>query len=315
MKKLLTLIIVGLLLPMSFLNAKDIKKTKDDNKPNFGTLGEYDVHSNINSTNKNMKFYYGKNHTKNAPVVIYCSPSNRFSKANLMKFIASQGYFVVEAKQANNARQYVSMMKNIINKYNVDSSKVVLMGYSLGGSYIYEILKALKSKNYAKTSGLVSLDGFFAKDMKAVDMDNLNTEVLLLMFGGVNGTPSKDGIHVSFQDPRIFLTLYKLLEKNNEVALYPVQANDTHGYLGGNENSVEKYVSLRQDVIKPMHAFLHHILTYKSGINHGKNMVMIGDNKYIEVLFNLLDKKDYQYKCETKYFGGLNYCNPNHPTF
>ena len=308
MKKLLTFVIILI----SFANSIDIKSTK----PDFGLLGEYAVSSKISPSNENMKFHYSPNKLKNVPVVIYCSAGNSFSNAKLMNFIASQGYFVVEAKQRNNARKYVSMMKEIHSNYNVDTSKVVLLGYSLGGSYIYEILRSLKSNNYAQTkSGLVSLDGFFAKDMNAEEMDNLKTEALLLMFGGVDGTPSKDGKHISYQDPRIFLTLYKLLEKHNKVSLYPVEANDTHWYVGGDANSVKEYVSARQDILKPIHAFLHHILTYKNGVNYGKDMVMIGDSKYDEISSKLLDEKDYQYKCKTKYFGGLNYCSPSHPTF
>jgi len=311
MNKLLTLTL-SLILLISFGNSED----SISEKPNFGSFGKYEVSSKIDPNNKNLKFYYSPNSTKKAPVVIYCSPVNSFSNPNLMKFIASQGYFVVEGQQTNNPYHYVNMMEEISDKYHVDSRKVVLLGYSLGSSYMYETLKALKNKNYAKQkSGLVSLDGFFAKDMSAEDIDNLNTEVLLLMFGGVDGTPSKDGNHVSFQDPRIMLTLYRLLDKHNKVSLYPVEANNTHYYLSENTNSVEAYANARKDVIKPIHAFLHHILSHKKGIDYGEKMVMIGDVKYPEISFSLLDKKDYEYPCKTKYFGGLDYCDPTHPLF
>jgi len=305
----LTLSIVTLI---SFANAVDVK----NEKPNFGSVGKYEVTSEVDPNNKHLKFYYSPNHTKNAPVAIYCSPINAFKNPNLMKFIASQGYFVVEGQQTNNPYHYVNMMKEIVKKYHVDSSKVVLLGYSLGSSYIYETLKALKKEGYAqKKSGLVSLDGFFAKDMNAEDMDSLNTEVLLLMFGGTDGTPSKDGIHSSFQDPRIMLTLSRLLKKHNKVSLYPVEANDTHGYLAERGNSLEAYAKEKEDVVQPLHAFLHHILSYKDGVDYGEKMVMIGEVKYPEIMFQLKDKKEYQYPCKTKYFGGLDYCDPSHPRF
>jgi len=290
--------------------------SSDNEKSNFGTVGNYKVSSKIDPNNKNLKFYYSPNSTKNAPVVIYFAPSNSFSKANLMKFIASQGYFVIEGLQTNNPYHYVNMMEEIINKYQVDSSKVVLLGHSLGTSYLYETLKALKKKDYAKEkSGLISLDGFFAKDMNAEDIDNLKTEVLLLMFGGIDGTPSKDGTHISYQDPRIMLTLYKLLEKHNKVSLYPVEANDTHGYLAESGNSVEAYAKEKEDVLKLIHAFIHHILSYENGVDYGEKMVMIGDSKYEDIKSKLLDEKDYEYACKTKYFDGLDYCNPKHPLF
>jgi len=309
MNKLLTFA-MSLIVLMSFGNSADIK----NEKPNFGSVGKYEVTSKIDPNNKNLKFYYSPNNTKDAPVVIYCSPVNTFKSVNLLKFIASQGYFVVEGKQTNNPYHYVNMMDEIVNKYHVDGSRVVLLGYSLGSSYIYETLKALKNKNYAQSkSGLVSIDGSFAKDMSKKDMDNLNTEVLLLMFGGTDGTPSKDKIHRSFQDPRIMLTLYHLLEGNNKVSLYPVEANNTHFYLTDNSNSVEAYAKARADVVKPIHAFLHHILNYKTGVDYGEKMVMIGGAKYPEVALFLLDKKSYEYPCKTKYFGGLDYCDPSHP--
>jgi len=310
MNKLLTFSLSLLLLMSCSANSADNEKS------NFGTVGKYEVTSKIDPNNKNLKFYYSPNSTKNAPVVIYCAPSNSFSKANLMKFIASQGYFVIEGLQTNNPYHYVNMMEEIINKYHVDSSKVVLLGHSLGTSYLYETLKALKKKDYAKEkSGLISLDGFFAKDMNAEDIDNLNTEVLLLMFGGIDGTPSKDGTHISYQDPRIMLTLYKLLEKHNKVSLYPVEANNTHYYLGGGATSVASYAKAREDVIQPIHAFLHHILSYKNGVDYGEEMVMIGDSKYEDIKSKLLNENDYEYQCKTKYFGGLDYCDPMHPIF
>ena len=232
----------------------------DNNGPNFGTVGQFNVTTKVNPGNTDMKFHYSPNNTNNAPVAIFCSAGNSFNKTYLMKFIASQGYFAVEAKQRNNDNDYVAMIDEIADRYHVDTSKVVLLEYSLGGSYIYEILKALKANGYAKTkSGLVSLDGYLAKDMNVADMQALNTEALLLMFGGVDGTSKGLAGHQSYQDPRVFLGLYRLLEGNNEVSLYPIEANDSHGYLGGNANSVESYARARQDVIKPVHAFLHHI--------------------------------------------------------
>jgi len=310
MNKLLTLVLNIFLLTSCSANSADSEK------PNFGSVGKYEVSSKIDPNNQHLKFYYSPKSTKNAPVVIYFSPVNSFSNPNLMKFIASQGYFVIEGQQTNNPYHYVNMMKEISRRYHVDSSRVVLLGYSLGASYIYETLKALKNNNYAKEkSGLVSLDGYFAKDMNAEDMNKLNTEVLLLMFGGVDGTPSEDGMHISYQDPRIMLTLYRLLEKHNKVSLYPVEANNNHYYLEGGAIPFASYVKTRADVIQPIHAFLYHILSYNGGVDYGEKMVMIGDAKYPEIVFSLLDKDDYEYSCKTKYFDGLDYCDPMNPTF
>lgn len=271
----------------------------------YGNLGGEEVGEYVRD---DYTIYYAKNKTAGAAVVVLL-PGHGGEVNNydgLARFIASHGYYVIGPNSDGGYEATIQRaLKNIAVSYDhVDASKIGIIGHSLGGSYAFHMLKALKGAGYATNSHfIISLDGWFAINMQDNDMDTLNTTSLIMQFGGANGIQGNFGGKPNFQDPRINMTLYQLL-KGDEKALSLIEANNDHGYVNGDLESLLP----KKDLLRPIHALLEYKFKSKNVAKNGAKNIALRD-QYNDVV--TYDKETYDYKCYRTINGrNYNYCNP-----
>ena len=253
-----------------------------------------------------VKIYCNKD-TPNAPVVIFLSGADlKIEKyTQLMRLIAQQGYYVIGySDKKYSVQKIITTLQDAQYPEYRDTSKISIMGHSLGGSYIFAYMQALKDANLAsKKDSVVALDGWFALGMTPNDMGAFHTPSLIMAFGGVDGIPEGEE---PFQNPIINLAAYQLIATQNK-AFWHLQSHRTHGYLY-NEDNQNDY-PLKQDLLRPIQAFLDYTL---KGDKAAKDIAMRDNAQDVVDYLNsdLYKPELYKWKCESgdkRY----NYCHLN----
>jgi len=224
------------------------------NATQYGQMGSKEV---LKEDKDGYKIYSPKD-TVNPPVVLFFAgwggAASQFT--NLMEFIASHGYYVIGFDDAYyNDKKVIARLNDA--RDIADTSRLGIVGHSTGGSNALRYLADIRAANHATTtSAIVNLDGYFVTDTTPDKIVNLNTNTLILAFGGVNGTEYNDKL---YQDVKLNLSLYNLL-KYNEVdgentAFLHINANEQHSYPTNSDNYMSK-----QDLLVPVHKYLNAIL-------------------------------------------------------
>ncbi len=244
---------------------------------------------------------------KKAPVVIFSTGgfnSNNLSKyEDFIKFIVSKGYFVIGVETGGARDEEIDRIVTTLNKQGdlIDKSKIGLLGNSTGGGTPFYNLTHLKDKNYADTSFIISLDGWFALGLRTDDVKKLNTTTLLLQFGGADGLDyyGHDTGDRHYQDPRILMSLYNILPGNEKSLSY--LDNHEHSYPAQSMKN-------KDDLLRVVGAMLAY--KFENGGQTAKDIVL-NNNKYDEIKKKAVAVDQYHYGCDDS---GYNYCDVNNPT-
>jgi hypothetical protein len=277
------------------------------NGTQYGQMGSKEV---LKEDKDGYKIYSPKDMV-NPPVVLFLAGSDTVVSryTNLMEFIASHGYYVIgfddKGEEQYDDRKIIARLNDA--RDIADTSRLGIVGHSTGGSNALRYLEGIRAANHATTtSAIVNLDGYFVTDTRPDKIVNLNTNTLILAFGGVNGTEYDNKL---YQDVKLNLSLYNLL-KYNEVdgentAFLHINANEQHSYPTNSDNYMSK-----QDLLVPVHKYLNAIL--KDDQNAQDILNADNSNEVKNYVDNgAYNSNAYRYPCyNTRY----DYCKTNDVT-
>ena len=245
------------------------------------------------------------------PVVFFASgygSSKATDYESLLRFVASHGYYVIYAKHAWNS-VFANMDKMLDNANGIlpkiDTTRVGVMGHSLGGGYTFNILKHFSDMGYGNNGRFVMvLEGYYAYNLTEAQMKNLpsNTNVVMQQYG-VGGNNA-----INDTDPRITLTEYYMLDSIPDSQKdWQIVENADHHYPYGN-----KPYAQMQGILKPLDALMEY--TFKVAPSASAREVALeqgSDDPYnqgngIQVVNA---KSDYTYKCDHDTTVYIDYCD------
>jgi hypothetical protein len=188
----------------------------------FGQAGLHAVALPYLEPNNEATIYYPTDASAaNKVPVVFLSPGwgstdpDRYK--TMMSFIASHGYAVIYAQDKNHwhpsdqVTDYMAMINDAAINPLIDTTRMGVIGHSLGGGHTFGILDILSEApyNYGVNGRFVfAIEPWFAFDMMQADMLALpdNTNVVIQQYG-------IDGYNdVNDTDPRIPLTEFYLME-------------------------------------------------------------------------------------------------------
>jgi hypothetical protein len=188
----------------------------------FGQAGSHAIALPYLEPNSQTKIFYPADaSTANKVPVVFLSPgwgnTNPDRYKTIMSFIASHGYAVIYAQDKNHwhpsdqVSDYIAMINDASINPLLDTTRIGVIGHSLGGGHTFGILDLLSVApyNYGVDGRFIfAIEPWFAFDMKQADMLTLptNTNVVIQQYG-IGGFNS-----VNATDTRIPLTEYYLLE-------------------------------------------------------------------------------------------------------
>ncbi len=150
-----------------------------------------------------------------------------------MKFMASQGYFVIGAEgESYDSEFFKYVFESAINtardSHNLSLSKLAVMGHSQGGGQAFYVMNYFRNQGYGNASSLVLyIDGWFSFNMNQADLEAMDSTVSFIQMNGVHGT----GI-----DPKIPLSIWNLLD--NSPKSYFMLPQYDHNYVSGDLQNV-----------------------------------------------------------------------------
>ncbi|HFQ62071.1 MAG TPA: DUF5011 domain-containing protein [Epsilonproteobacteria bacterium] len=243
------------------------------------------------------------------PVVFFASgygSADSKDYESLLTFIASHGYYVIYAKHAW-SNVFANMDKMLDNANGIlpklDTTRIGVLGHSLGGGYTFNILKHFSDMGYG-TNGrfIMVLEGYYAYDLTKQEMQNLpsNTNVVMQQYGAGGNNAVND------TDPRITLTEFYMLDSipNNQKD-WQIVENADHRYPYGNGA-----YSTMQGILKPLDALMEY--TFKGTASAHNIALEVGsDDPYahgngIQVVNPI---SDYGYKCDHDINVRIDYCD------
>ncbi len=211
-----------ILIVFSFLShAQNDMIFYDGFEPPFGQAGTHNISNYYEAASETTIFYPSDATAANKVPVVFFSPgwgnSNPDRYKTMMSFIASHGVAVIYAKDkthwhpSTQVTDYDAMINDAAINPLLDTSKIGVIGHSLGGGHTFGILDIYSKAPYNYGSSgrfLFAIEPWFAFDMMQADMQNLpnNTNAVIQQYG-IGGFNS-----VNATDPRIPLTEYYMLE-------------------------------------------------------------------------------------------------------
>ncbi len=244
------------------------------------------------------------------PVVFFASGYKSYDSKDyesLLTFIASCGYYVIYAKHAWN-NVFSNMDKILDNKNGIlpklDTTRIGVVGHSLGGGYSFNILKHFSDKGYGINGRFIMvLEGYYAYNLTKQEMQNLpsNTNVVMQQYGkGGNNI-------VNNTDPRITLTEFYMLDsipKSQKDWQIVEMDNADHHYPTGN-----RPYSQMQGILKPLDALMEY--TFNGTLSaHDVALEVGSDDPYAEgngiQVVNPIDT--YDTKCDYDILA-IDYCD------
>ena len=317
------LLLVISLITLSIINVKASEYIFYDSfDQTFGLVGTHTVATPYQEPNELATIYYPTDASSinKVPVVFFApgwSSSNPNDYDTIFRFISSHGYAVIYAPDENKFTSS-DMILDIIAMINdpminplLDTSKIGVMGHSMGGGHTFNILDKL-SDTYSFGSNarfLFSIEPWFAFDMMQTDMLNLpnNTNVILQQYGtgGFN--------NVNSTDMRIPLTEYYLLESiTADKKDYQVHANADHHYPYGAGTDY----TTKQIILAPLDALMRYTFVDANDVVAQHFSLEVGnddpyaDGNGIQVVFPREDAQ-IQYPCNGYNFTDedIDYCD------
>ena len=259
----------------------------DGNDYVYGSEGAYINEVEYDNTHADYFVYYPRNHIVNAPLVLVSGYSDVRKYKGLMKYLASQGCYVVghatrngEGWSSSSWRiNYFKAAVEHAHQLGVDTSRLITMGSSAGGMVSYPVMKYFKAQGYGATkSFIIDIIGYYAASMTKNDLNNLESDSLMLYIGTDNGT--QDG---GFdEDSRTLLTLSKLLNSNMKKSFISLGVTN-HGYASGSyENVITK-----KALLEPIDAMLKYEFFNNNGQYNNAESILF-DN-YAETVQRIYD--------------------------
>ena len=291
----------------------NVQHTIMANVGSYGDVGPYlnDIEKVIVDENKTIYHLVNKPHF---PVVAFIGGwTSGLEEYNaILKYIASWGYNVVALKETDHfhvnltAAKIKLMLDTLKDDYQADVSKVAVVGHSSGGGASFYVMKYIKEQGMAgRKSAVISLDGWVPYKMHVADMNQSNTDTMIMQFGGNDGVPetgtTKDGRdYTMMQDTKINVSIFNSLTLAGVKKEYVIiDANDDHHYLYGQNMEA---LNGHADLLSPIDKFLDYTLHTSSSIE----LVDQSD----DVIY--LDYNTYHYRCDDAWG---NYCDINNPAF
>ncbi len=235
----------------------------------FGQAGTHAISNYYEANSETTIFYPSDASVANKVPVVFFSPgwgnTNPDRYKTMMSFIASHGFAVIYAKDkvhwhpSAQITDYNAMINDAAITPLLDTSKIGVIGHSLGGGHTFGVLDIYSKAPYNYGSSgrfLFAIEPWFAFDMMQADMQNLpnNTNAVIQQYGlgGFN--------NVNSTDPRIPLTEYYMLESiaNNkkDYQVYNDAALD-HYYPYDNAPYNVDYPS-KQVILAPLDALMQY---------------------------------------------------------
>ena len=243
------------------------------------------------------------------PVVFFASgfgSDDAKDYETLLTFIASHGYYVIYAKHAwDNVFANMDKMLDNTNAIlpKLDTTRIGVVGHSLGGGYTFNILKYFSDKGYGENGRFIMvLEGYYAYNLSKEEMQNLpsNTNVVMQQYG-IGGNNA-----INDTDPRITLTEYYLLDSiaNNKKDWQIVENADHHYPYGSAEYST------MQGILNPLDALMEYTFN-ETPSAHDIALEQGNDDPYakghgIQVVN---PTADYGYKCSDNTSFNIRYCD------
>ncbi len=228
---------------------------------------------------------------------------------SLLKFIASHGYYVIYAKQ--NVHGWDDVFANLDKMLDdtngilpkLDTTRIGVMGHSLGGGYVFKILKHYTDKGYGTNGKFVMvLEGYYAYGMDTEAMKHLpsDTNVVMQQYGPGGNNAVND------TDPRITLTEFYLLDSIPKSQKdWQIVENADHRYPYGN-----KSYSQMQGILKPLDALMDYTFNGTAAA-HAVALEVGSDDPYAygngRQVVNPTD--NYGYTCDHDINVAIDYCD------
>ena len=280
------------------------KIEKNDALTHYGKMGNHEVEVTPYSKDKRAVIYHPTTWVKKPTPVVFFGPGKNSTQHRgyqaLLKFVASHGYSVIYMPDVGSYPQQMAKFDAILQEFanRLDTTKVGMMGHSLGGAMVYPLMQHIMKKGYgARVNGvnhrfMFSMDGFFAQNMNRKDVEALeDINIVSLQFGR----------HGNFTDPRILLVNYHLLSGKNIDKNYIVLEDDHHGY------PQQDNIDAMQEMLKPLDALMEYTFTSANATHHkvaleGAGKVDPYGSGYQKVL--AIDKYPYNCKNSKKWHKG-----------
>jgi pimeloyl-ACP methyl ester carboxylesterase len=246
------------------------------------------------------------------PVVFFASGYNSTNSKDyesLLTFIASQGYYVIYSKQNkdhwNDVFTNLDKMLDDANGIHpkLDTTRIGVIGHSLGGGYAFNILKHFSDLGYGENGRFImALEAWYAFNLTEEELKHLpsNTNVVMQQYGAGGNNAIND------TDPRIPLTEFYLLDSIAKTQKdWQIVENADHHYPYGSGA-----YSAMQGILNPLDALMEwtfkgtpsaHDLALEQGSDDP-----YGHGKGIQVLKPIAD---YKYKCDGNHDVTIDYCD------
>ncbi len=271
-------------------------------KQNFGKVGTHNTAFEIIG---DTTIYYPTDRSEDTPTpVIFFAPGWKSTDHNtyksLLEFIASHGYHVIYG--IDEGYSWENMIPNLISTAEnnnvapfIDTTKIGVMGFSMGGGHVFNILDTLSDSEAWGEHGrfILAIEPYFAFEMNQLDMRTLpsNTNVVIQQYG-VGGNND-----VSGTDARIPLSQYYLLDSIvDHKKDYQIFEDANHNYPTGSRPYSEM-----QGLLKPLDALMEY--TFKNPNSNIAQRVALevgNDDPYAdgEGIQVVKAKSDYKYPCD-----------------
>ncbi len=249
------------------------------------------------------------------PVILFVpgwGSQNADDYESLLRFMASQGYTVVYVREPAqySANTLIERFESMVFRDDVlpylDISRFGVVGHSSGGGMAFTIAYHFLQKGWGSNGKFVfAMAPWFAFNMNENAFEQLPPDLntVIVQFGDDMST-----------DPRIPLTIYKLLENiPNENKDYYVVPNVEHYYPAGN-----KPFDQMQGVLRPLDAlmdftFYKNNTAFNDALNNGCDEPVVCGIQQVQ------PSSAYEYKCypddnealaSALERDGIDYCHP-----